>query len=145
MKNFTKVSWYKDNLPLVMSQRHSSHLEELKKLCALKILNTKLEDTGLYSVVVENHFGSDDSSGRLVVISSSDNKSLYSKTQQSPMIVKPTYDETQREVPTPPKIIKHMLPETTVNEGQAILLSCLIESQSIPIVSIQFYSDKILY
>ncbi len=122
-----------------MSQRHSSHLEELKKICALKIINIKPEDSGFYSVVVENQFGSDDSSSRLLVITSNDVKPVQSKLPQSPIVVKPIYDEVQREVPAPPKIIKHMHPETTANEGQAILLSCLIESQSIPVVIIQFF------
>jgi hypothetical protein len=116
-----------------MSQRHSTHLEELKKLCALKIINIKPEDSGHYSVVVENQFGSDDSSANLFVISSSDIKPIQNKVPQSP-VIKPVYDEIQREVPAPPKIIKNMPPETTVNEGQSILLNCIIESQTVPIV-----------
>ncbi len=120
-------------MPIVMSQRHSTHLEELKKLCALKIINIKPEDSGHYSVVVENQFGSDDSSANLFVISSSDIKPIQNKVPQSP-VIKPVYDEIQREVPAPPKIIKNMPPETTVNEGQSILLNCIIESQTVPIV-----------
>ena len=94
-------------MPIVMSQRHSTHLEELKKLCALKIINIKPEDSGHYSVVVENQFGSDDSSANLFVISSSDIKPIQNKVPQSP-VIKPVYDEIQREVPAPPKIIKNM-------------------------------------
>jgi hypothetical protein len=124
-----------------MSQRHSAHVEELKKLCALKIINAKPEDSGYYSVVVENQFGSDDSSARLFVNSSSEIKPIHSKVSQLPTVVKPVYEEDQRQVPSPPKIIKHMPPETTVNEGQAIVLNCLIESESIPIVNIEFNSE----
>ena len=36
-----RVSWYKNNMPIVMSERHSTHVEESKNLCALKIKNAK--------------------------------------------------------------------------------------------------------
>jgi hypothetical protein len=122
-------------MPVVMSQRHSTHLEELKKVCALKIVNVKYDDSGVYSVVVENQYGSDDSTAQVIILSPGESRPISSITSMPSPVVKQPYEEVQREVPSPPKIIKHMQPETTVNEGQPILLNCLIESQTIPIVS----------
>lgn len=51
-----------------MSQRHFVY-EESKKLCGLKIINSKASDTGVYSIVVDNQFGRDESSAQINVIS----------------------------------------------------------------------------
>jgi hypothetical protein len=62
-----QASWYKNNLPLVMSQRHSCHNDEAKRIVGVKIKGAQPEDSGVYSLVVENPYGADDSSCQLVV------------------------------------------------------------------------------
>ena len=111
-------------MPLVMSERHSTHFDELKKVCALKIKNAKDDDSGLYSVVVENPYGSDDSSGHVTV--------------SLPELMRPKYKEEPEPIAKPPRIVKHFQPENVINEGQPIMLNCVIEGLPLPKVIFQF-------
>lgn len=46
--------------------------EESKKICGIKIKNACGEDSGIYSLVADNTYGTDDSSAQVVVIVKSD-------------------------------------------------------------------------
>ena len=46
--------------------------EESKKICGIKIKNACGEDSGIYSLVDDNTYGTDDSSAQVVVIVKSD-------------------------------------------------------------------------
>jgi hypothetical protein len=115
-----------------MSQRHTTHFEESKGMCALKIKNAKMDDSGVYTVLVENQFGSDDSSGQLFVISP-DGSQQMPKTPTSAAPKFSQADEFQQIVP--PRIIKHFQSESFVNEGQNVLLSAMVEGFPTPEVS----------
>jgi hypothetical protein len=108
-------------MPLVMSERHSTHFDELKKVCALKIKNAKRDDSGLYSIVAENPYGSDDSSGQVTV--------------NVPEQIRPKYKEEPEPIAQAPRIVKPFQPETFINEGQPIVINCVIEGLPLPKVS----------
>jgi hypothetical protein len=141
-----KVSWYKNNAPLIMSQRHLTHVEDSKKLCALKIRNAKKDDSGVYSVVVENPYGSDDSSTQVVVVTPQEQRSIIPSTSvptpiaQIPStpttaIKKPSQSNEQQHKPLKyqaPHVVEHVNPEQTVTEGKPVVLSCIIEGTPIP-------------
>lgn len=131
------ISWYKNQQPLIMSQRHTTHVDEMKKLCALKIRNAKPDDAGLYTVVVSNPFGSDDSSAHVGVLGPDDGKPatprIPSTSVPTPLARMPTeLPAHQPEKSAPPRIIKHMAPETQVNEGEHIVISCVVEGVPTP-------------
>ena len=111
-----------------MSARHSTHFDESKKLFSLKIKNAKPDDAGIYTLVVQNAYGSDQTSGQVSFVQPEERPRHPSSVPSSPM-VQPI---VQKSEPTPeefraPRIIKKMQPETTVNEDQAVVLSCMIE------------------
>ncbi|RMZ96018.1 Titin [Brachionus plicatilis] len=135
------ISWYKNNAPLVMSARHSTHFDEMKKLCSLKIKNAKPDDAGLYTLVVQNPYGSDQTSGP-VSLAVPEERARHSSSVPSSSMTQPM---VQKAEPKPeefraPRIIKKMQPETTVNEDQAILLSCMIEPGN-PLANIVFLKN----
>ena len=101
-----------------MSERHTTHFDELKKICALKIKNAKNDDSGLYSIVVENPYGSDDSSGQVNV--------------NVPESIRPKYREEPEPVGKAPRIVKPFQAENFINEGQPIILNCMIEGLPVP-------------
>lgn len=123
-------------MPLIMSQRHTTHFEESKKICALKIKNAKADDSGVYTVVVENPYGSDDSSGQVFVGGPDDGRLRQPQQPMTPNILSPV----QRAPPShedieqnkPPKIVKHLQPESSVTEGEPIILNCMIEGTPLP-------------
>jgi hypothetical protein len=128
-----------------MSQRHTTHLEDTKNICALKIKNAKPDDSGFYSVVVENPYGSDDSTAQVIVVSPEEEKRPRHTSQPSAM---PSYHRRPSEqdvepVLKPPRIVKHIQPETTINEGQPIILNCMIEGFPLPKLS-YFKNDQML-
>ena len=109
-------------MPLVMSERHSTHFDDMKKIAALKIKNAKPDDSGLYSIVVENPYGTDDCSGQVNV--------------NAPEQARHKYKEEPEPIAMAPKIIKPFQPENLINEGQSILLNCIIEGLPVPKVLI---------
>ena len=70
--NFLKCAWFKNNKPLVLSQRHFVYEEEAKKLCGIKIKSAKPDDSGIYSLVIDNQFGTDDTSAQVLVTAKND-------------------------------------------------------------------------
>lgn len=62
-----KCSWFKNNVSLILSQRHFVYEEESRKLCGLKIKSAKADDAGIYSLVIDNQHGTDDSSAQVFV------------------------------------------------------------------------------
>lgn len=131
-----RVSWYKNNMPVIMSQRHTTHVDEVKKICALKIKNAKTDDSGVYTVVVENPFGSDHSSGPAMVVQPEPiHQTRQPSVTRTPSISNPAEPSPQPPV-KPPRIVKHLQPETNVNEGQPIILNCMIDAFPAPQVKI---------
>lgn len=125
-----------------MSARHSTHFDEIKKLCSLKIQNAKPDDAGVYTLVVQNPYGSDQTSGQVSLASADDARPRYPSSVPASPIVQPT---PQKPEPKPeefraPRIIKKMQPETTVNEDQAVVLSCMIEPGN-PLANIVFLKN----
>lgn len=124
-----------------MSQRHTTHFDEVKKLCALKIKNAKPDDAGVYTLVVENPFGSDQSSGQISVLRPMDERprhmSQSSVPSPSPAPPRTPIDEVEMRI-GPPRIIRHLQPETFVNEGQGITLTCMIDGVPLPTVMSNF-------
>ena len=124
-------------MPLIMSERHSTFFDDLKKICALKIKNAKNDDSGLYSIVVENSFGSDDSSGQVNV--------------KLPEEHRPKYRVEPEPIAKAPQIIKHFQSENYVDEGQPIILQCIIEGLPLPkvkklkILVFSEYNFKIIF
>jgi hypothetical protein len=59
-----------------LSQRHFVY-EESKKLRGLKIINSKAADAGVYSLVIDNLYGRDDSVTEVILFSK--NKEIESK------------------------------------------------------------------
>lgn len=51
----------------MLSQRHFVYEEESKKLCGIKIKNAKPDDSGIYSLVIDNQYGTDDTSAQVIV------------------------------------------------------------------------------
>jgi hypothetical protein len=62
-----RAAWYKNNMPLIMSQRHSCHNDEAKRICGVKIKNATPSNTRIYSLVIENPYGADDSTCQVIV------------------------------------------------------------------------------
>lgn len=138
-----KISWYKNNAPIIMSQRHTTHYDELKKVCALKIKNAKRDDFGVYTVVVENPYGSDQSSGQVSVIFPEENRPRQPSVPASlPSPVVKAPQPLQEEMKAP-RILKHLQPETNVNEDQPVILSCMIEGSPLP--QVKFNSKYSFY
>ena len=127
-----------------MSQRHTTHYDESKNVCALKIKNAKPDDAGVYTLVIENPYGADQSSCQVAVLRPVDDRPRHgSQSAPSPVAVKTPIEEPMRM--SPPRIIKHLQPETNVNEGQGLTLSCMIEGSPIPNVNFQFFLDQICF
>ena len=117
-----------------MSQRHSTYEEESKKLCGLKIKNAKDDDSGVYTLVIDNLYGSDESAAHVTVIVPDDGRVRQRLgSSQGPLTV------SQSDRLVPPKIISHLQPEISVVEGQPIILNCLIEGLPLPQVIEDFY------
>lgn len=124
-----------------MSARHSTHFDENKKLCSLKIKDAKPDDAGLYTLIVQNAYGSDQTSAQ-VSLAQPEERSRHPSTVPSSPMVQPA---AQKPEPAPeqfraPRIIKKMQPETTVNEDQAVVLSCMIEPGN-PLANIVFLKN----
>jgi hypothetical protein len=115
-----------------MSQRHTTHFDEIKKLCALKIKNAKPDDAGVYTLVIENPYGSDQSSGQVSIMRPVEERPRHSSSLPSPSPIVRSAPSSADEPMGPPRILKHLQPETTVNEGQPITLTCMIDSPNIP-------------
>jgi hypothetical protein len=133
-----RVSWYKNSMPLIMSERHSTHVEEMKHICGLKIRNAKRDDAGVYSVVVENPYGQDDSSAQVNIVTPEDLRPRIPSTSvATPLVNAPlqSIEQKQREQNAPPRVIRHMQPETQVTEGGAVHVSALIEGVPTPQIS----------
>lgn len=126
-----KISWYKNNAPLIMSQRHTTHFDEMKKVCSLKIKNAKPDDAGVYTLVIENPYGADQSSGQVVHLRPVDEQRPRYPSQSVTSPISKTPEEPKLTM-SPPRILKHLQPETNVNEGQGITLSCMIDGTPIP-------------
>lgn len=110
-----------------------THFDESKKVCSLKIKNAKPDDAGVYTLMIENPYGADQSSGQLVVLRPLDERQRQgSQSVQSPVAKTPVEDQLKM---SPPRVLKHLQPETNVKEGQGITLSCMIEGTPIPNVS----------
>lgn len=120
-----------------MSQRHTTHFDEVKKVCALKIKNAKPDDAGVYTLVIENPYGADQSSGQIVILKPVDERPRHpSHSQQPSPIVKTPVVPDEKYNLSPPRILKHLQPETTINEGQTITLSCMVDGTPLPNVII---------
>ena len=129
-----------------MSQRHNTHVDETKKIVALKIKNAKVEDSGVYTVVVENPFGSDHSSGPVAVIPPAEPTYRPPSVSSMPAPKTPSvpYQATEvQPVVKPPKIIKPVQPETSVIEGEPVILNCVIEGYPTPQVSLLTKNNSI--
>ncbi len=114
-----------------MSQRHTVHEEESKKLSGLKIKNAKYDDCGVYTLVVENPYGADQSSGQVIVVSP--NEVPRPKQSSSSVSSMPKMEQLMPEEKIkPPRVIKHLQQETLINEGQPLVLNCLIEGEPTP-------------
>lgn len=118
-----------------MSQRHTTHFDEMKKVCSLKIKNAKHDDAGVYTLAIENPYGADQSSSQVVVLKPVEDRPRFqSQSAPSPVVRQP---EEQQQFPMgPPRILKHLQPETNLNEGQTVVLSCMIDGSPIPNVNI---------
>jgi hypothetical protein len=110
-----------------MSQRHSTYEEESKKLCGLKIKNAKNDDSGVYTLVIDNLYGSDDSTAHITVNVADDGRGRQRiGSSQGPQ------QTNQNEKLVSPKILSHLQPEVSVIEGQPIVLNCMIEGLPLP-------------
>ena len=120
-----------------MSQRHFTYEEESKKLCGLKIKNAKQDDSGVYTLVVDNIYGNDDSTAQIVVIVPDDGRARPRHGSSSGL---PSHLQQQvhTEKLQPPKVITHLLQEITVTEGEPIVLNCMIEGLPLPQVFIEY-------
>lgn len=121
-----------------MSERHTTHFEESKNICALKIRNAKKDDTGVYTLFIQNPYGSDESTAQVLVIV----PDMRPVQQMAPQMPQSVIQEIPKMAPTPanetkpPKFVKHLQPETTLNEGNSLILNCMIESLVAPQVRI---------
>jgi hypothetical protein len=131
-----KISWYKNNQPLIMSQRHTCSLDEAKNIAYLKIKNVKPDDSGFYTIVVENPYGHDNSSAQAVIISPEENKPRQpyrapmpapQQQQQQPLLQAPPM--------SPPRITRPFAPETNIVEGESIVLSAIVHGSPTPQIS----------
>jgi hypothetical protein len=113
-----------------MSERHTTHFEESKNICALKIRNAKKDDTGVYTLFIQNPYGSDESTAQVLVIV----PDMRPVQQMAPQMPQSVINELPKMAPTPanetkpPKFVKHLQPETTLNEGNSLILNGMIES-----------------
>ena len=77
-------------IPLILSQRHFVY-EEAKKLCGLKIVNSVANDSGTYTLVIDNQFGKDECTSQVIVNSKYDqilgNKILKKKKIKIPCLL----------------------------------------------------------
>ena len=135
-----RAAWYKNNMPLIMSQRHSCHNDETKRICGIKIKNATPEDSGVYSLVIENPYGADDSSCQVVVMPPEPRQRLasadsvpYSPLPDQAMNAPLRMEESAN--PVPPKFIIGLPPNGKLNEGEPISLSCKVEGSPVPNVS----------
>ena len=110
-----------------MSQRHSVYEEESKKLCGLKIKNAKEDDSGVYTLVVDNLYGSDDSTAQ-VIVNVSDARRIRPRHGSFSSVP----SQQPQEKLLPPKVVTQSLPEITINEGEPIILSCMVEALPLP-------------
>ena len=110
-----------------MSQRHSTYEEESKRLCGLKIKSAKNDDSGVYTLVIDNLYGSDDSTAHLNVNVADDGRARQRIGSQGPQQI--------NEKLVAPKILSNLQPEVSVVEGQPIVLNCKIEGLPLPQVN----------
>lgn len=116
-----------------MSARHSTQFEESKKICSLKIKQAKPDDAGIYSLVVENPYGSDNCSAPVQLV-----PAMEPRPKLHPNAVNVLPTPPQRPEPVisqktiPPKFIKLLPPETFANEGDNIVFEVIIEGSPTP-------------
>ena len=112
-------------MPLVMSQRHSCHCDEGKRICGIKIKNATPEDSGIYSLVIENPYGADDSSCQ-VLVSPPEPKlhrtiSVESVPPFSPLPTTNAIEEGTCLNAIPPKFVLGLPANKYVNEGNRLV------------------------
>ena len=155
-------------MPLVMSQRHTVHNEESKKVCGVKIKNAKPEDSGIYSLVVENPYGADDSSAQVVVTpveSRPRPSSVSSAPSPSPYQANPVYAEEHQPYEAtikrpldaeeaslqhgqsivPPRFVVGLPANHRLHEGEPIILSCQVEGSPKPSVNFDYFFHKLKF
>lgn len=123
-------------MPVVMSARHSTQFEESKKICSLKIKNAKPDDAGIYSLVVENPYGSDNCSAPVQFMAPAETpRPKLHNVLPVPPPQRPEPVISHKTIP--PKFIKLLPPETFANEGDNIIFEVIIEGSPTPQVSLQ--------
>ena len=118
-----------------MSQRHFVYEEESKKLCGLKIKNAKEDDSGVYAVVIDNLYGTDDSTAQVVVILPNDGR-IRQRNGSNTALQQPACEKL-----LPPRVGTNLVPEQTVMEGEPIVLNAIIEGLPLPLLS--FYKNDV--
>lgn len=122
-----------------MSARHSCHNDEAKRICGVKIKNAQPEDSGVYSLVIENPYGADDSSCQVIVTAPRPRLMSQDSVPYSPVGIpeSPSYTGPMEESANaiPPKFVVGLPANGKVNEGEPIHLNCRVEGSPMPQVT----------
>lgn len=129
-----KISWFKNNQPIVMSARHTTQYEDSRKICTLRIANAKIEDSGIYSLLIENPYGSDNCSANIQVPGPVE-PYIMPKHMAPPTPTQKPPAPPMSQKPVPPRFIRLLQPETFANEGQTIIFECELEGSPTPTVN----------
>lgn len=63
-----QFTWYRNNKPIMASNRITSHYDMLTKRCYLQVLDTRPDDVGTYELVAENPAGQDRTKAELTIV-----------------------------------------------------------------------------
>lgn len=140
------LTWLKDGQPLTASTRFTTTYDINTGVARLKISDSILQDSGIYTVVAENKAGSDRTNGRLEIEKESgvDNKPIvdpsafaYLNKPQTP--VHANVDENGE--PFSPARIVVPLSNIHSVEGKPVRLACRVEGNPKP--SVVWYKNGI--
>jgi hypothetical protein len=121
------------------SSRIKTNYNPSNGIVTIKLEDVNVYDAGSYKIAADNIGGRAESAcvvyiNKAPVIDVGPESRLQS-APRTPSSSAPKMEESQKIIP--PRIIRHFQPEQLFNEGQTIILSCMVEGFPIPQVEIK--------
>ena len=132
-----KVAWYKNGLPVILSQRHTVSFDEHNSVIALKIKNATPDDSGVYTVRIQNPLGSDSSDCQVRVSPAFAPKRVEDHLNPAYQVMV-TEEVAVTEVQVPvraPRIMKAIQHDVNIKEGEPFQLTCIVDGYPEPKVN----------